>query len=126
MIDSKESPSAEEPDLYAEHRQCIKLADDLNNALIEGRSKIDVQDQVHRLLAIVASHFRHEEDLFVRYGYLEGPRHCQRHSEILTKCQQFADKLNEPVLPAVWIEYGSQIGRMLEDHLEEDQVMFGS
>jgi len=126
MIDRNESPSVDNSDLYAEHRKCIELADDLNAALIEGRSKTDVQDQVHRLLAIVTSHFHHEEESFARYGYLDGPRHCERHSEILTKCQQFADKLNESVPPAVWTEYGSLIGRMLEDHLEEDQVMFGN
>jgi methyl-accepting chemotaxis protein len=126
MIDSNESPSVDEPDLYEEHRKCIELVNDLNAALIEGTSRMDVQDQVHRLLAIVTSHFRHEEDLFARYGYLDGPRHCERHSEILTKCQQFADKLNESVPPAVWTEYGSVIGRMLEGHLEEDQMMFGN
>ena len=86
---------------------------------------MDVQDQVHRLLAIVTRHFRHEEELFARYGYLDGPRHCERHSEILTKCQQFVDKLNESVPPAVWTAYGSLIGRMLEDHLDEEQGMFG-
>ncbi len=126
MSDRNESPGLDEPDLYAEHRKCIELADELNAALIEGASKIYVQDQVHRLLALVTSHFRHEEELFARYGYRDGPRHCERHLEILTKCQQFVDKLNESAPRLVWTEYGSLIGRMLEDHLEEDRVMFGN
>ena len=122
----KDCPSAAKPDLYSEHKRCFWLVDDLNDALIGPSSKVAVQGEVRRLLAVVARHFRHEEELFARYGYLDGPRHCKRHSEILATCQQLSSKLNQAVHSAVWIECGSLIGRMLEEHLEEERVIYGT
>lgn len=125
-IGSRKSPGIDEPDLHAEHRTCFWLVDELNDVLLDQRSKQYVQDQVLRLLASVTTHFRHEDGLFSQYGYLDGPRHSERHSEILAKYQKLSDKLNNALLPAVWIECGSHIGRMLEDHLEEERVIYGT
>jgi hemerythrin-like metal-binding protein len=102
------------------------LVDELNDTLIDQRSRQQVQDQLRRLLAVVTTHFRNEDGLFLRYGYLDGPRHSKRHSEIVAKFQKLSDKLNSARLPAVWIECGSRIGRMLEDHLEEERVIYGT
>ena len=125
-IGSRKSPGVDEPDLRAEHRTCFWLVDELNAVLLDQRSKQHIQDQVCRLLAAVTTHFRHEDGLFGRYGYLDGPRHSERHAEILAKCRKLSDKLNNARHSAVWIECGSRIGRMLEDHLEEERVIYGN
>lgn len=119
-------PGVYEPDLYAEHVQCLCLVDALNDALIDKKPKVRVQERVRSLLAVVAEHFRHEEELFAQYGYLDGPRHCERHAQILARYQQLADKLDGAALPAAWIECGSLIARMLEDHLEEEKLIYAS
>lgn len=123
-IDRKKTPSTTRPDLYAEHKKCFWLVDDLNDALVEPKSKIDVQDQVRRLLALVTMHFRHEEALFALYGYLDGRCHCERHSAILAKSRQLSDELNKAISPVAWVKYGSLISRAVEEHLEEEQVIY--
>ena len=122
----KDCPGADERDLYAEHVQCFCLVDELNDALIDKKPKVRVHEQVRNLLAVVAEHFRHEEELFAQYGYLDGPRHCERHAQILASFRQLADKLDGAAPPAAWIDCGSLIARMLEGHLEEEKVIYAS
>ncbi len=122
----KNCRGADEPDLYAEHVKCVCLVDELNDAFIDRKSKVRVQERVRSLLAVLAEHFRHEEELFAQYGYLDGPRHCERHAQILARYQQLAETLDGAAFPAAWIECGSLIGRMLEDHLEEEKVIYAS
>ena len=124
--DGSDVPRPSKPDLYAEHKKCSWLVDDLNDVLIAPRSKIDVQDLVRHLLAVVAMHFRHEEQLFSLYGYLDGPRHRELHSGILAKSRQLSDELNKAVFPVGWVKCGSRIARMLEEHLAEEQVIYGT
>ena len=124
--DGWDASGTSKPDLYAEHKKCFWLVDDLNDVLIEPRSKIDVQDLVSHLLVVVAMHFRHEEQSFSLYGYLDGPRHRELHSGILAQTRQLSDKLNKAVSPSDWVKCASRIARMLEEHLAEEQVIYGT
>ena len=124
--DGMDAPGTCKPDLYAEHKKCLWLVDDLNDVLIEPRSKIVVQDHVTHLLAVVAMHFRHEEQLFALYGYLDGSRHRELHAGILARSRQLSNELNKAVSRAGWVKCGSRIARMLEEHLAEEQVIYGT
>jgi hemerythrin len=124
-IDSEENSGPGNPDLFAEHNNCHRLVNELNGAIAERKSKLEIQDRVRRLFIAVAIHFRHEEQLFARFGYLDASRHTNRHANILAEYLQFSDELDLAVRPAVWIECGSLIGRMLTEHMSKEETMYG-
>ena len=124
-IDIKHRSSADSPNLYAEHIKCIWLADELENAINERQSKAAIKEIVWRVYIAVEKHFRHEEQLFVQYGYVDGLRHSELHSTLLARFQQLSNELDTAVHAEVWIKCGSIIARMLAEHLKEEQVIYG-
>jgi hemerythrin-like metal-binding protein len=112
--------------LYEEHRTCSRMLDNLDDVIIAGKSKSDLQDVVRRLFIAIWMHFRHEEELFAQYGFVDAPRHSALHSKILSNFLQLSDEIDRTALPAVWSNCGALIEQMLTQHITEEDALYAA
>jgi len=74
----------------SQHRRLFNLGNLLLNAIIEKKSKLDVELMLDDLLKEVTDHFCTEESLLARARHPLSPHHRAIHHELLARCQRLA------------------------------------
>ncbi|MFZ2163809.1 MAG: hemerythrin family protein [Sideroxyarcus sp.] len=112
------------PEIDAEHRQFIRLVNELNEA-IGGR--MDVQIIKQRMQAILddaVKHFTHEEALFREWGYPEAEQHALRHAQVLHALHEIMGRFDRGGLEYEWINAGLQVKEALIGHLLYEDMKY--
>jgi len=78
-----------------QHKQLVKLINDLNKAMRDKESAAVMRDIVAGLKEYVLTHFAYEEELFDKHGYPETEDHKGIHSQFVEKVGDFELALTE-------------------------------
>ncbi len=87
--DDKYSVGVDEYD--GDHKVLIRMINDLNTALAEGRSKEAVEKTIDALIDYTAYHFKNEENNFKKFKYPEMDMHVKLHKEFVDQVLKFKD-----------------------------------
>jgi hemerythrin len=112
------------PEIDAEHKQFIRLVNELNEA-IGGR--MDVQEIKKRMQAIqddAVKHFAHEEALFREWGYPEANEHAMRHAQVIQALHDIMRRFERGGVDYEWIEAGLKVKEALIGHLLNEDMKY--
>jgi len=76
-----------------QHKVLVKLLNNLNDALDQGRADIALKQIFDELAIYTEKHFSYEEALFKKYGYPNQKAHIQEHQELIIQVQNLKEKM---------------------------------
>lgn len=82
VITWKDSLSVGISSIDLEHKQLIKLTNDLGVAILEGEIQDSLKHIMDKLLEYTTTHFRNEEALLEKYKYPEREKHIEEHNKL--------------------------------------------
>lgn len=112
------------PEIDAEHRHFIGLINDLNEAIAKRMSFSEVRKRMQDILADAESHFRHEEALFIEWGYPECEQHAREHEAALKMFHQIMQRIAKSEMEYDWVEAGLQVKQLLVSHLLNEDMKY--
>jgi len=75
-----------------QHKQLIKMINDLHEALSQGKGKDITEEAINFLSNYVAEHFQAEEKLMLKHGYVGFVAHKREHEKFI---MDFTDLVKE-------------------------------
>jgi hemerythrin-like metal-binding protein len=87
-----ETLSIEIDEIDEDHRRLIELFNILNHAVEEGDTEDYVGAVFEELISCTAWHFRHEERLMLKYGYLGAEEHKAEHLDLIDSVKALQQK----------------------------------
>jgi hemerythrin len=113
------------PELDEEHRTIIRLAGELQQAILGGAALVQVEDVLRRLRAQAEDHFAHEERLMRSYHYPIFDWHRLQHDTVRKRLQHFVPLIEsgDGDAPGLLIEFLLQ---WLTNHLGLADRMMGA
>jgi hemerythrin-like metal-binding protein len=107
-----------------EHRQFIARVNDLNKAIVEIADKATVARAMDLMLMEAARHFKHEEQLLVRWNYPEAAAHAAKHAELTAQFDRAVKEFAETDISFVWALKGLHIKQLLVGHLLNEDMKY--
>jgi len=113
------------PQVDAEHRNLLRMAEELYQAVRTGSEATRVQELVRPLLAGIEEHFAHEERLMRDVACPEYDWHKLQHDTLRKKAQLLMDEMDADALEAArrFLEF---LARWFRDHCSLTDRMMGS
>lgn len=98
----------------SEHKQLIEAADKLVTAYSQGKGRQEIGSAVEFLSNYTKTHFAHEEELQVKYKYLEYKVHKNWHQGFVKEVESVAAKLKaEGANIALVAEVNTKVGQLI-------------
>jgi hemerythrin-like metal-binding protein len=94
IVEWNKSYSVSVKDLDKEHMYLFDLINNLNDAMLQGKSKENLLKIIDALADYTVGHFSHEEKLFKQTNYPEFNEHKIAHETFVNKVKEFRNKVN--------------------------------
>lgn len=105
------------PEIDAEHKNFVRLINDLNLSIAEGKEQAEIRNRLQRIVDDAIDHFEHEEQLFQSWNYPDAEGHALAHTGVM----QALLKIQEAFIPhgndAEWVDAGLLIKSLLVNHI---------
>lgn len=75
-----------------QHRQLVRMVNQINRAVKDGRSEQELQTLVSGLVAYAAMHFETEHTFMLEHGYPDRAAHDEQHRELLAQVGNLANR----------------------------------
>ena len=108
------------PEIDADHRRLIELANQLSEALLGQSSKSDVERILGAMLNEAEAHFRREERLLLKDLGAAGARHAELHADLVARLARLGAEFEAGQYSALWLGKAAAIGRLLVRHMIEE------
>lgn len=76
----------------SQHQKLIAMLNELKDAMSTGKGNDVVGAILDGLVQYTVTHFRHEEQLFAKYGYVDAAGHKAEHDKLTQKVVEFRDR----------------------------------
>ena len=107
-----------------QHRELLKIANNLIKAMLNNESQISAMSQLMNLLGHIEKHFNYEEQILKEIQYEDYEAHVESHRQLLAKSDEILKKSDSGnLLLSDVVKF--VVGDMITLHLlEEDQKFF--
>jgi hemerythrin len=112
------------PEMDREHREFLRLANALNQAVIDCRDKLTVLRLMEAILAQTAVHFRNEEQLLADCGYPDRALHAAKHGQVTQQIKRAMRQYEENAVGFVAALKALKIVQLLIDHLLKEDMKY--
>jgi len=75
-----------------QHKKLIEIINSLYDAMKNGKGQAELMHTFGELAKYTITHFKHEEDLFDKFGYARSMTHKKEHTELLKKVNLYAEQ----------------------------------
>lgn len=117
--------SVEIEEIDQQHKQLVKLINDLDDAMHEGKGKVVIGRIISSLLQYARSHFATEEKYFSQFGYPDAPAHVQEHVSFISKAMAFKKDFDEARM-GLTISVMDFLSDWLQDHIKGVDQKYGA
>jgi hemerythrin len=112
------------PEVDAEHRQFIRLVDELNDAIIRRMDVAEIKKRLQAILDDAMAHFDHEAALFREWNYPEAAEHEEKHARIALTLREMMSRLQTDATEYEWVEAGLAVKKIVIDHLLSEDMKY--
>lgn len=116
LINWDNSLSVNVEEIDRQHKKLIGMINGLNDAMRSGRAKDVMGMIINDLNAYTTTHFKTEDDLFIRFGYPDTVNHRKEHASFVQKSTNIKDDFAKGKL-ALSIEVMDFLGKWWKDHI---------
>ncbi|WP_196138670.1 bacteriohemerythrin [Aliikangiella sp. G2MR2-5] len=106
------------PSIDEQHKQLIKLINQLNKAMASGESASVVAAILAGLTGYTESHFAYEEQLFEKYGYPQTEEHKKEHQRMIDRIGQFHVEFAQDPGGSISLEIMQFLTYWLTNHIQ--------
>jgi hemerythrin-like metal-binding protein len=100
-----------------DHKKMIVLLNELYDGIVAEQGKAVLGGILEQLKEYTRYHFRHEEELMERSGYLDAEIHKREHHELLVWSVKVNEQFNSGTLAAPSLEVMNYLKDWLFDHI---------
>ena len=101
-----------------EHKQLVNLLNELYDGMQAGQSKESLGKVLDGLIAYVAYHFKHEEDLFAQTGYPAAEEHKKEHDDLTNQVLEVQKKYKAGDTGTLSLEVMNFLRKWLIGHIQ--------
>jgi hemerythrin len=94
LIRWNENLSVNVSEIDSQHQRLVKMINDLDDAMKQGKGKLILGETVGGLVEYAAFHFSTEEKYFAQFGYENAEDHIREHRGFVEKVSDFRKKLD--------------------------------
>lgn len=107
VIDWDDSLSVNVVQIDNQHKQLVRILNQLFKEVESGKIDMDLSSTLHKLVEYTTYHFSTEENYFEKLNYELAEPHISLHNAFISKVGEFKGQLqeNDPLLFADIIEY---------------------
>lgn len=116
LIEWKDSLSVKIMDIDNQHRELIRILNELHEAMKTGKAKNVLNDILNRLIGYTKSHFKTEERLFILHKYPLAEQHIAEHDNFVNKVAEFKKKFDSGNV-SLSIEVIKFLSSWVENHI---------
>jgi len=107
-----------------QHKQLIKMINDLNDAMLAGKGKDALMPVLNKLAGYCVSHFAVEEKLFDTHAYPETADHKDKHNKMTAKVKALIGEVQSGK-STISVEVMNFLKNWLEKHIMETDQKYG-
>jgi len=96
FLDWRSSFSVSNPEMDAHHQRLFRLLNDLHEAILTQRGRVDMGPIIDRLFEHTLNHFAAEEQLMESCGYPDLEAHRQEHERLLERVREMDATYRHP------------------------------
>ena len=74
-----------------QHKKLAEIINTLYDAMKQGKGQQELNHTFAELARYTQNHFKYEEDLFDKFGYLQAMSHKKEHTDLLNKVALYAE-----------------------------------
>jgi len=104
--------------LDLQHQKLINSINQLHDAMTKGQSNQQLSGILNDLIVYTKTHFKSEEDLFVKYNYPEKQKHKEAHDGFVNKIEEFKTNFNEGKT-SLSLDLMSFLNKWLIEHIKK-------
>jgi hemerythrin-like metal-binding protein len=78
------------------------------------------------MLTEAESHFRHEEELLLKWEYPDAGAHAAKHAQLMAQFDAARREFEQAELSFVWAAKGLQVKQLLVEHLVKEDLQYRS
>jgi hemerythrin len=119
-----DSMSVNVQEIDQQHKQLVKLINELHDAMRERKTKDTLGKIIQGLIDYTGSHFATEEKYFDAFGYPEADAHKATHQEFVAKVMVFQTGFTEGRL-LLSLDVMNFLREWLVDHIMGDDHRYG-
>ena len=124
MITWDSSLSVGVSEIDVQHQKLIKMLNELQDAMKQGKSKEVLSGIVSGMITYAGTHFAFEEKYFAQFKYPETAAHKAEHVAFATKVKDFQTKFNEGKT-GISIEVLNFLSDWLTKHIKGTDKKYG-
>jgi len=117
IIQWNESLSVDIAEIDTQHQRLIRMINDLNDAMRQGKGKEVLGKIITGLITYTRTHFKAEEDYFAQFGYPDAATHKQEHVRFVEKVASFKQEFEQGKL-GLSLEIMSYLSDWLQGHIK--------
>jgi len=117
LITWNESLSVNVEEIDQQHQKLIMMINELNDAMKQGKGKDVLGKIIDGLISYTDTHFKVEEDYFVKFGYSDKDIHIKEHTAFVQNISDFKDGFEEGKL-SLSIEIMNFLSDWLKSHIK--------
>lgn len=107
------------PEIDAQHRTLVDLANRLHVELMKSKTGADTRRAVAELFAYSSTHFADEEAYFARYNFASQAEHVASHAAFVARAVEFEERLASGD-PAQTVEILAFLKSWIKRHIGRD------
>ncbi len=124
LIQWDNSLSVNVGEIDSQHQKLVKMINDLNDAMKQGKGKDALAKIINELFSYAGTHFATEEKYFDKFGYPSATTHKIEHSNFVKKVTEFKKGFESGQL-ALTIEVMNFLKDWLRGHIQETDKKYG-
>jgi hemerythrin len=107
-----------------QHKNLVTLLNQLHDGMIAGKGKEVLGDVLKGLAEYTRTHFKFEEDIFARTGYLDAVAHKKEHTELLQSVIEIQKKYNVSGPSVLTIQVMNFLKDWLTKHIQGTDMRY--
>lgn len=125
LIKWTDNLSVEIPSIDAQHKELIKIINELYEAMSQGKGKDILGKTLDRLVTYTKTHFSTEESYFSKFNYPDKDSHIGKHKELVSKAIDLQSKFKSGNL-MITIEVMNFLKDWLSNHIQKIDKEYSS
>jgi hemerythrin len=124
LIQWNDTLSVKVAEIDRQHQQLIRMINDLNDAMRQGKGKSVLGKIINGLVDYTTTHFTTEEKYFDKFGYPEASSHKQAHTDFVKKVSEFKGEFEKGNI-ALSIQVMDFLSDWLQKHIKGVDKKYG-
>ena len=107
-----------------QHKKLVSLINQLHDGMLSGKGREILSSVLKGLIDYTTTHFKYEEDIFVRTGYPDAAAHKAAHADLVRQVKEIERKLDQAGPATLTIKTMNFLKDWLTSHIQGEDKRY--